>query len=108
MGVAVRSATVVTNAYIPDGLTAAEWEAKQKGEAAKKAANKKKNWGVGRPGQEKSLTAFQKKRDAKYPNTPGAGHMWAKAKFFSYRDSRVGGDAAKAQTRAEGGKGGRK
>ena len=51
-----------------------------------------------------SLIEFQAKRDAKYPNTPGAGHMWAKAKNFSYRDARVGGGAMKAQKRAETGK----
>ena len=76
-------------------------------ETAAKAANKVKvrtQWGVGRTGQEKSLTDFQKKRDAKYPNTPGAGHMWAKAKNFSYRDARDGGDAMKSQARKEAGK----
>ena len=51
-----------------------------------------------------SLTEFQAKRDAKYPNTPGAGHMWAKAKNFGYRDQRVGGDGQAAQKRAEQGK----
>ena len=95
---------VQMNGYVPDGLTPAQWADKQKAEAAAKAANKKRNWGVGRTGQEKSLTEFQAKRDAKYPNTPGAGHAWAKAKFFSYRDARVGGDARSAQTRAEQGK----
>ena len=99
-----RVSVAVGAGYVPDGLTAAEWAAKQKSETAAKAANKKKvatQWGVGRTGQEKALTDFQKKRDAKYPNTPGAGHMWAKAKNFSYRDARVGGDAQKAQARSE-------
>merc|ERR1719198_2326522 len=101
-GTAVRA--VQMNAYVPDGLSPAQWAEKQKKETAAKAANKKRNWGVGRTGQEKSLTEFQAKRDAKYPNNPGAGHMWAKAKFFGYRDSRVGGDASAAQKRAEAGK----
>ena len=91
-----RVSVAVGAGYVPDGLTAAEWAAKQKGETAAKAANKKKvatTWGVGRTGQEKSLTDFQKKRDAKYPNTPGAGHMWCKSKYYSYRDGRTGEDA---------------
>ena len=102
-----RVSVAVGAGYVPDGLTPAQWAAKQKGESAAKAANKKKvatTWGVGRTGQEKSLTDFQKKRDAKYPNTPGAGHMWAKAKNFSYRDARDGGDAMKSQARKEAGK----
>ena len=58
-------------------------------------------WGPGRTGQEKSLTEFQKKRDAKFPNTPGAGHMWAKSKFYGFLDMREGGDAAAKQARDE-------
>ena len=91
-----RVSVAVGAGYVPDGLTAAEWAKKQKGETAAKAANKKKvatTWGVGRTGQEKSLTDFQKKRDAKYPNTPCAGHMWCKSKYYSYRDGRTGEDA---------------
>ena len=91
-----RVSVAVGAGYVPDGLTAAEWAKKQKSETAAKAANKKKvatQWGVGRTGQEKSLTDFQKKRDAKYPNTPGAGHMWCKSKYYSYRDGRTGEDA---------------
>merc|ERR1740138_1478135 len=95
---------VVSYAYVPDGLTPDQWKARQSKEATAKAQNKKRNWGVGRTGQEKSLTEFQAKRDEKYPNTPGAGHMWAKAKNFSYRDARVGGDAQSAQKRAESGR----
>ena len=54
---------VQMNGYVPDGLTPAQWADKQKSEAAAKAANKKRNWGVGRTGQEKSLTEFQAKRE---------------------------------------------
>ena len=96
--------SVVTNGYVPDGLTAAQWEAKQKKESKAKADNKVKvatTWGPGRTGQEKSLTEFQKKRDAKFPNTPGAGHMWAKSKFYGFLDMREGGDAAAKQARDE-------
>ena len=99
-----RVSVAVGAGYVPDGLTAAEWAAKQKGETAAKAANKKKvatTWGVGRTGQEKSLTDFQKKRDAKYPNTPGAGHMWCKSKYYSYRDGRTGEDAVVRQARVD-------
>merc|ERR1712146_810176 len=62
-----------------------------------------RGWGAGRTGQELSLTEFQKKRDAKYPNTPGAGHMWANAKYYSYNDarSRSGTDAAVKQRNDE-------
>ena len=96
--------SVVSNAYVPDGLTPAQWAAKQKKESSAKAANKVKvatTWGPGRTGQEKSLTDFQKKRDAKFPNTPGAGHMWAKSKKYSFLDSREGGDAREKQKRDE-------
>ena len=99
-----RVSVAVGAGYVPDGLTAAEWAKKQKGETAAKAANKVKvrtQWGVGRTGQEKSLTDFQKKRDAKYPNTPGAGHMWAKSKKYSFLDMREGGDAREKQKRDE-------
>ena len=96
--------SVVSNAYVPDGLTAQQWADKQKKEAKAKKDNKVKvatTWGPGRTGQEVSLTEFQKKRDAKFPNTPGAGHMWAKSKFYGYRDQREGGDAAAKQSRDE-------
>ena len=99
-----RVSVAVGAGYVPDGLTAAEWAKKQKGETAAKAANKVKvrtQWGVGRTGQEKSLTDFQKKRDAKYPNTPGAGHMWCKSKYYSYRDGRTGEDAVVRQARVD-------
>ena len=88
--------SVVSYGYVPDGLTEAQWKAKQTKESKAKADNKVKvrtTWGPGRTGQEKSLTEFQKKRDAKYPNTPGAGHMWCKSKYYSYRDGRTGEDA---------------
>merc|ERR1719181_13486 len=87
--------------YVPDGMSAAQYKDMQAKEAKKKADNKKKGWGAGRTGQELSLTEFQRKRDEKFPNTPGAGHMWAKSKFYSYKDARTGGDAAKNQKRAE-------
>ena len=96
--------SVVSYGYVPDGLTEAQWKAKQTKESKAKADNKVKvrtTWGPGRTGQEKSLTEFQKKRDAKYPNTPGAGHMWAKSKKYSFLDSREGGDAREKQKRDE-------
>ena len=99
-----RVSVAVGAGYVPDGLTAAEWAKKQKSETAAKAANKKKvatQWGVGRTGQEKSLTDFQKKRDAKFPNTPGAGHMWCKAKYYSWKDGRTGEDAVVRQSRVD-------
>ena len=58
--------SVVSNAYVPDGLTAQQWADKQKKEAKAKKDNKVKvatTWGPGRTGQEVSLTEFQKKRD---------------------------------------------
>merc|ERR1719181_2264838 len=61
--------------YVPDGMSAAQYKDMQAKEAKKKADNKKKGWGAGRTGQELSLTEFQRKRDEKFPNTPGAGHM---------------------------------
>jgi hypothetical protein len=51
--------TVRQMGYVPDGLTPEQWKKKQGGEAAAKAANKKKvatTWGVGRTGQEKVRT----------------------------------------------------
>ena len=48
-----------------------------------------------------SLTEFQKKRDAKYPNTPGAGHAWAKSKYYGFLDPREPADSAKVQKRTE-------
>merc|ERR1711924_354764 len=101
---ALRSSSpTALSAYVPDGLTPEQFKALRAKEAKAKADNKKRNWGVGRTGQEVSLTEFQRKRDLKYPNTPGAGHMWAKAKYYSYNDSRSrsGTDAAVKQRNDE-------
>ena len=48
----------VRHAYAPDGLTPEQWKKQQATEASKKAANKKRNWGVGRTGQEKVRLHF--------------------------------------------------
>lgn len=59
--------------YVPDGLTEAQWKAQQAKEAAKKTANKKKM-----KGSVEDLTDFNLRQEKKFPNSPGAGHVFVK------------------------------
>jgi len=70
------------NAYVPDGLTAAQWAVKQKEEAAKKAAAKAK---IKAKGGSVPLNAWlkelEKKQQLKGEKIVGSGHTYAKQKF---------------------------
>uniref|UniRef100_A0A7S2SPR0 PSI-F n=1 Tax=Rhizochromulina marina TaxID=1034831 RepID=A0A7S2SPR0_9STRA len=81
-GQAVRAAPL--RAYVPDGLTPAQWAKQKRQEAAKNKKSKQKYAKV----KCEDLDQWIKKRDAKFPNKPGAGHTFAKVKDLPKLDPR--------------------
>jgi len=70
------------NAYVPAGLSEAEWKARQKDEAAKKAANKLK-YPKGPPflGVKEYLTGLANKQTFKNGKVKDTGHVYVKTKY---------------------------
>ena len=64
--------------YVPDGFTEAQYKA-AKAKESQKAAAKKNFWGK-KSANVETLTEWQKKRDSKFGNQPGAGHTYVKLK----------------------------
>eukprot|EP00614_Pseudopedinella_elastica_P010780 CAMPEP_0172588858 /NCGR_PEP_ID=MMETSP1068-20121228/7700_1 /TAXON_ID=35684 /ORGANISM="Pseudopedinella elastica, Strain CCMP716" /LENGTH=108 /DNA_ID=CAMNT_0013384313 /DNA_START=32 /DNA_END=358 /DNA_ORIENTATION=- len=62
--------------YVPDGLTPEQYAQVQAKEKASKAANKKKAM----KGSVETLTQFNARMEKKFPNQPGAGHVFVKLK----------------------------
>ena len=67
-----------TCSYVPDGLTPAQYKAIKAKEEAEAKKNKQK--GQKMKGSVEDLTDFQLRRDKKFPNKPGAGHVYVKLK----------------------------
>ena len=74
-GARTRGLTVVSMAYVPDGLTPAQYKAFKAKEAAQAKANKKKM-----KGSVEDLTDWQARSAKKFPNQMGAGHIYVKQK----------------------------
>uniref|UniRef100_A0A7S2CHM7 PSI-F n=1 Tax=Octactis speculum TaxID=3111310 RepID=A0A7S2CHM7_9STRA len=60
--------------YVPDGLTEAQFNAMKKKEADKAKKNKKTKM----KGSKETLTEWKAQVDKKFPNQPGAGHVYVK------------------------------
>merc|ERR1740138_697434 len=78
---AAQTTSVARFAYVPDGLSAAEYEASKKAAAAKKVANKKK-FPKGNMGTD--VKVWLNKLDqikAGETNIVNSGHTYAKTKF---------------------------
>ena len=74
-GAVTRSSAsrTISMAYVPDGLTPAQWKAQQAKEAKVKKDNKKKM-----KGSVETLTQWQARNAEKFKNQPGAGHVYVK------------------------------
>merc|ERR1711904_118478 len=70
------------NAYVPAGLSEAEWKARQKDESAKKAANKLP-YPKGPPflGVKEYLTGLANKQTFKNGKVKDTGHVYVKTKY---------------------------
>eukprot|EP00612_Vaucheria_litorea_P006578 CAMPEP_0171480994 /NCGR_PEP_ID=MMETSP0946-20130122/6443_1 /TAXON_ID=109269 /ORGANISM="Vaucheria litorea, Strain CCMP2940" /LENGTH=142 /DNA_ID=CAMNT_0012012405 /DNA_START=90 /DNA_END=518 /DNA_ORIENTATION=- len=91
--------------YVPDGLTAEEYEMikaqKEKAVAERKQKFKNKTY--------EDLSEWLKKRDAKYPGQPGAGHTFAKvvdrtqdlSEWLKKRDAKYPGQPGAGHTFAK-------
>ena len=90
------SGSVMSMAYVPDGLTPAQWEAQKKSTASKAAANKKK-FPKGNMGTDVKL--WLQKLENKKDGT--SGHTFAKMKYNP-------NDTAASKPRASNGIFGRK
>ena len=68
-------ASTALSAYVPDGMTAAQWEAVKKKE---KAAKAKKNFGVGgaRGFRSRSMASWQEAYEAAFPAAAGRGEFF--------------------------------
>ena len=71
------SSRSMTMEYIPDGMSPAQWKA-MKAKQAKGAQDRKKKFAF--KGPVETLTEFQFKRDKKFPDQRGAGHVYVKLK----------------------------
>lgn len=60
--------------YVPDGLSDAEYKKIKAKEAAKAAKDKKTKM----KGSKETLTEWKQQVDKKFPNSPGAGHVFVK------------------------------
>merc|ERR1719163_2160499 len=85
-----RSSTALQMAYVPDGLTPAQYKKLKAEEAKKKKENKKKM-----KGSVETLTQWQARSAEKFKNQPGAGHVYVKIRGGELGDkSAKKGDAS--------------
>ena len=86
-GAAVTRSTsprTISMAYVPDGLTPAQYKKLKAEEDKKKKANKKKM-----KGSVETLTQWQARSAEKFKNMPGAGHVYVKIRGGELGDKKA-------------------
>merc|ERR1719311_1900981 len=76
--------TVTNMAYVPDGLTPAQYKKLKAEEEKKKKENKKKM-----KGSAETLTQWQARNAEKFKNQPGAGHVYVKIRGGELGDKKA-------------------